>query len=77
MISLALGSGRMVADLEIATSTTEHVAEIEAPRFLRYFGSFIPRNDRSLSELPRDERRTVRAGVVVGAVSMGSFEVSR
>ena len=36
----------------------------------------VPINDRSLSELPRDEMRRLRIGVVVGAVSIGSFEVS-
>src|SRR5216684_2508379 len=38
--------------------------------------AFVTTNDRSLSELPRDETRRLGAGVV-GAVSIGSFEVSR
>jgi hypothetical protein len=39
--------------------------------------ALVATNDRSLSELPRDEMRRLRAGIVVGAVSIGSFEVSR
>jgi hypothetical protein len=42
MISLALGCGRMVADLEITTSITEDMTGIDAARFLRYLGSFVP-----------------------------------
>jgi hypothetical protein len=36
----------------------------------------LSRNVRSLSGLPRQEKCAGRAGVVVGAVSIGSFELS-
>jgi hypothetical protein len=35
MIPLALGFGRMIVGLEITTSTTEHMARIDAARFSR------------------------------------------
>jgi len=37
----------------------------------------VLRNDRSLSGLARDEMRRLCVDVVVGAVSIGSFELSR
>ena len=44
MISLALGSGRMVADLELTTSTTEHMAGIDTAPFLRYLETSFMEN---------------------------------
>jgi hypothetical protein len=36
-----LGSGRVVADSEIAISTTEHMAGTDAAPFLRYLGRLV------------------------------------
>jgi hypothetical protein len=51
MIPLALGSGRMVVGSEITTSTTEHMAGIDAAPFLRYLERFVPINALVLTGL--------------------------
>jgi hypothetical protein len=53
-ITLALGSGRMIANSEIAISTTKHMAGTDAASFLSYFGRLVSLNARLVVTDPLD-----------------------
>ena len=64
LITLALGSGRMLADSEIDFSTTKHMARTNSAPFLSYFGRLVSLNALVLIEFGR-----FNSGDVKGTIS--------